>query len=659
MPSIDHVPRVDGRALRSAFTLFEIAISLALVALSVSTVLMLFPAGIKAQQQARFRILAAAKMLELVDMFANANDANPSLDHEGLDPWDVPVAHRSRSFDLESVVPSHRSGIAPLPVAIARRLDSSEDEIARILDEGGYLYYAHPQISGGFDESKLPPAPNSEAQRLVFAVTGYAQENALHSLPWKAWPYYAAYPSPPYHVHHYGQFLPAYTPASPATARRFGASEFDTIECYLWEATDDPDVQVVFQWPASPDPDPERNYGYMPYAHPVDSGSYDLPSTTSGGLRAEPTREAAIRYIQAAVWYCVARFSDAPDYWQGGAVYDVFHDVASVDPADQVRALRFMSHAATCLTRWCDQAELMSGVLIPDPGVFPTASIAVTITEQSIVNLHATCLRLCDRFAATYPYDWGVPRPMERATMMDHPLLQWDIVPDVNPLRTGSITGDGSSARHWAPIAGTPVRNTGRSISFPGKDLDGIWGDNRHFSLTAPFAPVERCRQVVFWSVDWQAFDDFETAESAPLDASRYPKGAPIAGRDLAGMMAGYPWIDVELWSYRNPEKAYLYFSPQGSGIDPRAQPTGTDMSPLIFGLNQGGGDWGVVQDKGLIAGSTALDAPQTLFSGRLGADRNFNRRLDRGPLPPSSRMRAVQVGRFNFYDPRVPLCLR
>ena len=47
------------------------------------------------------------------------------------------------------------------------------------------------------------------------------------------------------------------------------------------------------------------------------------------------------------------------------------------------------------------------------------------------------------------------------------------------------------------------------------------------------------------------------------------------------------------------------------------------------------------------------------VFSGLHGADRNANGKLDRGPLPTSTRLYAVQVARFNVYDPRVPVVLR
>ena len=51
------------------FTLFEVSISLALVAFGVVSILMLLPSGVKAQQMARFQIYAAAKAEEMIEQF--------------------------------------------------------------------------------------------------------------------------------------------------------------------------------------------------------------------------------------------------------------------------------------------------------------------------------------------------------------------------------------------------------------------------------------------------------------------------------------------------------------------------------------------------------------------------------------------------------------
>lgn len=44
-------------------------------------------------------------------------------------------------------------------------------------------------------------------------------------------------------------------------------------------------------------------------------------------------------------------------------------------------------------------------------------------------------------------------------------------------------------------------------------------------SLYMPFKPWERCRQLVFWSVDWKSYEDAETVAPATPDAFRYPVG--------------------------------------------------------------------------------------------------------------------------------------
>jgi hypothetical protein len=82
----------------------------------------------------------------------------------------------------------------------------------------------------------------------------------------------------------------------------------------------------------------------------------------------------------------------------------------------------------------------------------------------------------------------------------------------------------------------------------------------------------------------------------------------------------------------------------------PITSPTGTDVTQYEI-LNSGG--LGGNADQG-----AGLDQRKT-FNGLFGADRNFNKKIDRGALPRSVRMRAIEVARFNFYDPRIPCLLR
>ncbi len=91
-------------------------------------------------------------------------------------------------------------------------------------------------------------------------------------------------------------------------------------------------------------------------------------------------------------------------------------------------------------------------------------------------------------------------------------------------------------------------------------------GPASHFNLTAPFAPQERCRQLVFWAVDWQSYEDYETQPSASIDASRYPLVAPhaIKGEDnWTAWTAGY----VQRTDYQrqcNAHNAAALIAPSG-----------------------------------------------------------------------------------------------
>ena len=115
--------------------------------------------------------------------------------------WDVPVTLKPQSWDLEAKLSAHRFGIMPLPLELAKRLDSDSGDLQEILDQGGYLYYSQPLASTGMQEQGMPIAPPNEAQKMIIGVRGYAQQNALASFPLKNWPYHTPYPSPPLQMH--------------------------------------------------------------------------------------------------------------------------------------------------------------------------------------------------------------------------------------------------------------------------------------------------------------------------------------------------------------------------------------------------------------------------------------------------------------------------
>ncbi len=313
------------------------------------------------------------------------------------------------------------------------------------------------------------------------------------------------------------------------------------------------------------------------------------------------------------------------------------------------------------------------------------------ITHQLVTYYHERATWLINQFAACYPYDWAVPRPLNRVTMMDYPLLQSDIftppLPEglpPNPLYgtdwarfIGRPVDD--NPHNWRVVSPEPIRNVGVSQTYPASPInptmrDGGYeptsqfGDIGHFNLTEPFAPAERCRQIVMWAVDWQSYEDFETLPSAPVDASKYPIAGPRAGwhengdkpvtsiiHDFDGRMIDLEFRDEQLWSYRNPEKVIMFW-PKG-GTDPRTLATGANVKDYMV-LNNAfdnvtGEGWRDYPDKG-----PSLES-RKVFNGLYGADRNFNYQLDRGPVPKSVRMRATTITRFNYYDPRVQAILR
>jgi type II secretory pathway pseudopilin PulG len=704
MPRInDIVSRSGVGGHRRGFTLFEVAISLVILAFGVVSIMTLFPAGLKAQQLARFQLYAAAKAEEMIEQFNTAQADNATADTEGTDIWQVPSSYRSQTWDLDARISSHRYGMMPLPLDLARRLDSDNDEIQQILAEGGYVYYSQPQASTGMAERSVAEAPPNEAQKLIIGITGYAQQNALPIFPMKNWPYFANFPSPPLHFNHMSDpWLPPKTASGPDYFQhyRYPKDDYESLT-YCWETAripglsqpipgTDPDLQKVFDWPEG---SPAVHYGYFPYACGRQWDHGDKRPTRLGNVDGDhPNRAAALRYVQAALWYCqqkslIADSGITAAFWSDPHAAGIPTFTQPDTTPDhrkwmQVQAMRFLSHAATCLTSWyplnttTGVDDLTTGVRIPSVVLDGRAGAPeMRITHELIRYYHERGLKLAMAFAASFPYDWAVPRPIERSIMTDFPLLQYDLFPSgggaSDPLTgglAGTIFGTAVPARQWHPLAPRPIRNIGLSQTYPVNAIGGrhklegtqvrgaksnLFGDADHYSLTMPFAASERCRELVFWTVDWQAYEDCETLPSAPLDASRYPLAGPRCQvsdrttwwsgtpRDFNGRMRDVDFVDPHLFCFRNPEKNMLWVNDR-----PRQASTGTDVTADQL-LHRDDLDQGPELER------------RQVFSGIWGADRNYNKKVDRGPVPKSVRMRAVQVARFNFYDPRIVCLLR
>ena len=440
------------------------------------------------------------------------------------------------------------------------------------------------------------------------------------------------------------------------------------------------------------------HYGYYPYYLKVPLTLHDGTVLGNGN-----TRDGCIRYVQAALWYCQQKSVQStpnlpPSFWNPTLLSHwppSASNIISFEPGTpnsqkwmQVQAMRFLSHAATCLTSWFpitapvpnpnNIPDLTTGIPITSVTLGTTSGPpgTILITNDMIQYFHERSLKLIMEFASCFPYDWAVPRPIERTLMVDFPLLQYDLW---STPRSGTIFGTpnmlggslpAETAMQWAPLSPRPIHNIGLGQTYPlnqngGQNkLDGtivpggvsnLMGNLDHYTLGMPFDASQRCREIVFWTVDWQSYEDFETLPSAPLDASRYPISGPrmVGGsanpgtqyRDFGGRMQDVVFVDPHLYAFRNPEKTELFIN--GT---PMGQPSGTSTSSneMLNGWTNGG-----APDDGPYLGN------RQVFSGIFGADRNFNQKIDRGPIPRSVRLRAVQVARFNYYDPRIPCLLR
>jgi hypothetical protein len=727
------------KATRRGFTLFEIAISLVLVTFGVVSVLMLIPSGLKQLTAQRFRIYAACIANQLVDVYGNADPSSAFCDQEGPGPWDVPIDRRTNAPDLEMRCSNQRFGLLPIPLEIARRIDSDGDEIKQLLDAGGYLYYVQPNVPNAWREDLLPVEPPNDLQKLVVAVVGDAQHNAAFSFPMKRWPYYGTVPAPPLHAIHNRDL--GWDPAAPTAAASPGAMvRFeDGAMPAAWKAN-----HATYCWQASVDPDPSLQEVFNAFWDYETWGGPGKPIPTT--LQEEETdprftglsprydvRAKLGRYIQSTLRYAAVAGLSAGDV-QGLldtpplAAY-AFDSEDANRAARKILAVGYVAHALMCLTRW-HKLDVASGA---DPSLTTGVDLAAVyriapalaltpITHDRIVNLMRNARYWYLRFTAGHPYNWAVPRPVEHASMMDYPLLELDLF---RPPAQGATWGiAGAAAQQWkylsptaiTTVTGDPGAPFGASLTYPLGRIPGpdptspgaVFSENgpaagavTHATLLNQFDPSERCRQLAFWVVDWQSYEDFETAPSAPVDASRYPKAAPGGykpanpGADGRGwdaavtpctsfddLMWGFTdgWGDATgleqttrvngnaiqlhralvgsyLHAFRNPEKNLMFSSSVA------AVPTGGDVSMRKLRdvvANADVLDWRARQalnsppDYGPPT-AAASPKPPEVFCGRFGADRNGNDRLDRGPVPGSVRLRAIGVARFNYYDLRVP----
>jgi hypothetical protein len=559
---------------RRGFTLFEVGISLVIMSVGVLSVVMLMPIGIQAQQMARYQLLASAKAMEIMSVNVNQWRKWDNQRMEGQSLGLCSINQVAQSSLAEQKACNWRHGNLPVPMEIARRLDSEGGEIQRVLDEGGYLFYASPRpvASTAEDNPVLEDkALPNESQRLVFAVVGYPQQPALASHPCKAWPYYDWYPTPP-------RGRAAVNTSSPTSRHE------DSWTLNAWPQLS-AFIAVKTAW--------------LVVAPPV---------ATPGKPDVIAYRDRAKELVTALGM--PADLDGIPDPPPGSAY-------TPVEPY-RVLAAGYMAQALVWLTK---------------AGFAPTAA---DITKAQ--KAHESALTWLRRHTTTDPYDWGIDRALNFQNGWDHPLLQYELFASASPSATlaSLFTVPSNGDVSWKVLSARPVRNAGTSTSYgvctylmaippnperaarpTGNQLEiqQSWGSQTPgvadtFNLTAPFQPAERCRQLVFWAVDWKSYEDAETAPCAPQDASRFPYDSDGAQNYNGGAH-----------KFNNPEVFFTF----------------ANAARTTFNAGTGSG----IGNK-------------NIYLGMWGADRNGNRVLDRGPVPASVRMRALQVARFNFYNQRV-----
>ncbi len=670
----------------------------------------------------------------MVDVYANADPSCVYTDHEGPGPWDVSIDGRVNAPDLELRCSNPRYGLMPLPLSIARRLDSDNDEIAQLIDDGGYVYYAQPDVPNAWREDLLPALPPNDLQKLVVGVVGYAQNNAAFSFPLKRWPYYATAPAPPLHaIHHRSYGWTAAAPDQVGTPAG-GVVRFEHGGLpWIWQAN-----HATVHWQACVDPDPaladlfEAFWQYLWIGGP----GQGIP-TTYADLPLGPEFKAKLgAYIQRALAYANAAGLTASDL---AALMDTpppapypYDAVVSEIAAKKVLATSYLTHAMLGLTRWHKRDQVVAGMAALDAGVDLGAAYGFTpavdpgpITHDRLVNLGRNARWHYYRFTAADPYNWAVPRPIEHASFTDHPLLEPDLFRA--PMR-GAIWGapvtvaDAAWWKYASPTAitsiiGDPGAPFGANMTYPLSALPPpsatapgaavsengpTAGVVSHVTLLNRFDASERCRQLVMWVADWQAYEDCETCPSAPVDASRYPKAAPggiqPVGADPRGwyvalrpagnfddLMWGFTdgWGDATgleqvinhggagdalqlhraligsyIHVYRNPEKNLIFVAPVtalATGADVAALKVhDTDRAVDMRDPSARHGLDSPADDGPPGANLAGAGEPPEVFTGAFGADRDGDGRLDRGPLPRSARLRAVTIARYNYYDLRV-----
>lgn len=567
-----HVPR-QARYDRG-FTLFEVAISTVLVTFGVVSVLMLLPSGLKAQHHARMQIHASVMMQNLARSLVEPAQVNFNLQVETELPTNNQYLRRGL-HDLEVIGEGTGLDLCQVPTVLAQRIDSDNDEINRIIAAGGRLYYSSP---GG------PP------QSLVIGFIGAPQLNALPNHPSLAWPYWDNHPMAPAKWELESWRINSTVGNNPPERLWKNLSEFEALYT-AFNTENNPKTDVEYTvWQTYIQRAKDL---VLALAVPLETGN-PLHPTDRGPIPRHPSPLPL-----SGGWGPMAYPQD------------------DLDPRpDHLWAISHLAHAAGMAT----------GALRNKPTGFPQEA-----DRAYAKATYEACVAWVRRATTTNPYNWGVARHLSTMTAWDYPLLQHDVFPGGSFAEfLDSATGD----RGYRIVSPVPVTHHGQARGVYGNYADrrlelipanydkirNNWGNSDHFVLTRRFDPSERLRQVVFWSVDWQSYEDFESLPAPEHDAS-------MCFRDSKGVHVSADW-----WGIRTPERG-LYW-------DSAARTSRAGSTRNANGGNQSYDAW-----------TDSVEYKAGYFMGIHGADRNGNKAFDRGPVPASVRLRATQIARFPIYD--------
>ncbi len=703
---------------RSGMTLFEVMISVLILASASIVAMMAIPTATRIQQRARAEILASAAFQLALSRLHQP--FNPNWGSEGRTAADRPWMNaRTWGADMDGFRLS-AGGWRQVPESIARRLDSDDSEIARHVAEGGQLWYQ----------------PGDNAYRnLVFAIVGLPQQEVMRSLPQMRWPYYdyltmrylkgAIDENRPYQEIWADSRTPVIgdglNPGTTATSG-WNAPQGDAWDGWRYGIGFDGAVIRKFADDSGAGDDFYRDAIHEPWeilqGNPSARTASPYMTVTMAQWTVAPVNGIAAEWTLANLnadtvvdWQELSRrkLERALDYLLAGApgaypsapaslpALDAF--IASLASANDLQGRSGPLTVAALGARYqvaTDRFVVLANVLRYYAYVCGVGSTERTraigmigqpfpmVGEPLILRFqqaHAAALHVNRYLQLHRPYDLRTVRDITHPLMTDHLLAQHDLWgapladPAANPGRINhawdyllgselrafrpesfslpktaaneawTIPGgwfDGGSAQKrtltWTPKPNQPV-HAGAGNADPAAMRTSLSGspptDALHlrWNLTNRFAASERCRMFVAWQVAWQDYEDFEHLPGAPLEAATlmvqfHDNETDTPANHWTGFQPGnVRRQEVPSWEVYHPD------APRGFEADP---------------ANAGGSSNVTYKYAGDMTGLNL-----TRYFMFWGADRNNNDRFDNGTVPAASRLRALTVARYHFYDPR------